>query len=182
MQILNLQVLQSSTHQRMEQHFLIFNHCDGYKWLSLCCFNCFAPLTARRLKAPSDARVYFSILASYHILIPFTLYHQDKWHPVNWVNAIDCDVTAKNIQHAWPHCRYSSDILIWCQVVCSLSCYYFLSATVGGWTIIVVNTDMDTANSILMAVPHWSFFFIGQLQIWNQGPAEKHGMKNREYK
>lgn len=41
---------------------------------------------------------------------------------------------------------------------------------------------MDTANNILMAVPQWSFFFIGPLQIWNQGPAEKHGVKNREYK
>lgn len=60
----------------------------------------FAPLTARCLKAPSDARVYFCILASCSILIPFTLYHQDEWHPVNWVNAIDCDVTARNIQHA----------------------------------------------------------------------------------
>lgn len=44
-------------------------------------------------------------------------------------------------------------------MVCSLSCYYFLSATAGGWSVIIINTDADTANNVLVAVPHWGFFY-----------------------
>lgn len=81
-----LQVLQSRTRQRMDQqmcHFLIFSLTAVAATDSVFVVSFFYSSSYQTPEAPSDRRVYFSILAPHSILIPFTLYHQNKRHPVN---------------------------------------------------------------------------------------------------